>query len=115
MNRFSRKTFYLVLFLSVASSVYSQKEFYNGYIINAAGDTLQGKIHYRETDYSPRKISFRNETDTLSYTTSQLKEFMLVRVDNDTVIFRKAIVTYAAAKAQLIELTVSDSGLLLVF
>lgn len=112
MNHFICRLFSVFLLLSVYLSALAQKEFYNGYIIKESGDTVRGKISFRETDYNPKKILFRSLTDTAVYTTNHLKEFMVIQPGSDTVIFRKAVVTYGASRVRLIELTGSDSAIL---
>lgn len=57
---------------------YSQKNYQPGYIINLAGDTLNGSINYKNWGVNPKEISFINEKGEISRLASEdIKSFFV--------------------------------------
>lgn len=55
---------FILCCLILSTSVYSQKNYSSGYIINLEGDTIKGLIDFRNWEISPEKIHFKeNEAD----------------------------------------------------
>lgn len=70
---------FLILFLFLLNTSFSQKNFQKGYIVTIVGDTLSGEIDYRDWSKSPAEIRFRklNESESRIFNPYQIKAFGL--------------------------------------
>lgn len=74
------KPVFIVLLLIFPSFIFSQSNYYPGYIIKNSGDTLKGFIDYRDWGYSPLLINFKaaNADATASeYSPETIKGFQI--------------------------------------
>jgi hypothetical protein len=53
------RTLYTVLLVSTVNQLFGQSNFQSGYVVNIEGDTLRGKIDYRNWEKNPKKITFQ--------------------------------------------------------
>lgn len=56
---------------------FGQENYVSGYVINKNGDTLQGTIDYRNWEYPPEKINFKNQGNNspITFTPDDIVEF----------------------------------------
>jgi hypothetical protein len=97
--------FYVCLFISV--SVFGQKNFLPGYIITLNGDTVVGKIDYRNWSFNPSKITFADSAGPIQvFSPLEIHGFFVANdlyksavVDKEMSAFLKG---YAASSSELV-------------
>lgn len=82
----SLSTIALLLF----QTAFSQSNFLPGYIVTNDGDSSRGEIDYREWNYSPQSITFRQGANQVEYKIDQLQAFAIYGKDQ----YRRFHVTY---------------------
>lgn len=92
-----KNVFVLCLLLLSTIPIFSQANFKPGYIIMSTGDTLLGEIDYRNWDFNPETISFRQGGSENKYSVTNLSEFSII--DHD--LYRRYNVTYHIAATEL--------------
>ncbi len=103
-NRVFFKLFILVLILLFVNTIYGQKNYLPGYVINFKGDTINGLINYRNWDTNPQKIDFKKHVDgEINYINpAKIKEFGVVAE-----IYKSGIVEVDESNNDLTSLTYS--------
>ncbi|HLP19547.1 MAG TPA: porin family protein [Chitinophagales bacterium] len=87
---------YFFLFVCAGTNVFSQKQFYPGFVLTESGEKKHGFISYDEV-FNPKNVFFKAGSDSAvtAYNQSNLKGFLKVG-NRDTVIYEKAYVTYGS-------------------
>lgn len=88
---------------------YSQKDLSPGYLVSLTGDTLRGKIDYRNWTKNPREITFVSENGNSNvYTAQNIQAISITGRD----FYKSAIVTRSTRPVQVSELSYNTGDLL---